>query len=66
MLRPIGLFFAILCVFVCSSFAKEKYQQPGPIHLDRAGERWAEQTLRKLSTEEKVGQLFVVWVRANF
>jgi beta-N-acetylhexosaminidase len=66
MRRQIGLFFAILCVFVCPSFAKEKYQQPGPIHLDREGEKWAERTLRKLSTEEKVGQLFVIWVRAKF
>jgi beta-N-acetylhexosaminidase len=66
MLRQIGLFFAILCVFVCPSFAKEKYQQPGPIHLDHEGEKWAERTLHKLSTEEKVGQLFVIWVRAKF
>ncbi len=66
MLRHIGLFFATLCVLVRPSLAKEKYPQPGPIHLDRAGERWAEQTLHKLSTEEKVGQLFVVWVRAKF
>jgi len=66
MRRQLGLLLAVLCVFVCCSFAKEKYQQPGPIHLDRAGEKWAEQTLRKLSTEEKVGQLFVVWVRAKF
>ena len=58
MLRQLGLLFAVLCAFVCSSFAKEKYQQPGPIHLDREGEKWAERTLHKLSTEEKVGQLF--------
>jgi beta-N-acetylhexosaminidase len=51
---------------LCSSFAKEKYQQPGPIHLDREGEKWAEKTLHKLSPEEKVGQLFMVWVRAEF
>jgi len=66
MLRQIGFLLAVLVLFVCPSFAKEKYQQPGPIHLDRAGEKWAEQTLRRLSTEEKVGQLFVVWVRAKF
>ena len=47
-------------------FAKEHFQKPGPIHLDRDGEKWAEKTLRKLSTEEKVGQLFMVWVRAQF
>src|SRR5579862_7335167 len=46
--------------------AKEKYQHAGPIHLDRNGEKWAEKTLRKLSLEEKVGQLFMIWVRADF
>jgi beta-N-acetylhexosaminidase len=39
---------------------------PGPIHLDRGGEQWAERTLRKLSREEKVGQLFMIWTRARF
>ncbi len=38
----------------------------GPVHLDRAGERWAEKTLRKLSAEAKVGQLFMIWARARF
>ena len=66
MLRQTGLLFVVISVLVCSSFAKEKYQPPGPIHLDREGEKWAERTLHKLSTEEKVGQLFMVWVRAEF
>src|ERR1700745_1414846 len=58
-----GLF---LVLALTSSFAKDRYQKPGPIHLDRDGEKWAEKTLRKLSTEDKVGQLFMVWVRAQF
>ena len=66
MLRQLGLILIFACALVCSCLATEKYQEPGPIHLDRAGEKWAEQTLHKLSTEEKVGQLFVVWVRAKF
>jgi len=66
MLRQLGLVLVFASAFVCSCLATEKYQQPGPVHLDRAGEKWAEQTLHKLSTEEKVGQLFVVWVRAKF
>jgi beta-N-acetylhexosaminidase len=66
MLRQAGLLCMVFCALVCSSFAKEKYQQPGPIHLDHEGEKWAEKTLRKLSQEEKVGQLFMVWVRAEF
>lgn len=57
----------ILCLLMLSpAVAKEKYQQPGPVHLDHDGEKWAEKTLRKLSLEEKVGQLFMVWVRAEF
>jgi beta-N-acetylhexosaminidase len=66
MLRHIGLLSAVFCVLVSASFATAKYQQAGPIHLDHEGEKWAEKTLHKLSTEEKVGQLFNVFVRAEF
>ncbi|HEY5906579.1 MAG TPA: glycoside hydrolase family 3 protein [Vicinamibacteria bacterium] len=37
-----------------------------PIRLDRGAEKWADKTLRKLSLEEKVGQVFMIWVRARF
>ena len=64
---PQRIVFLLLLLFpVASASAKEKYQRPGPIHLDRAGEKWAEKTLRSLSLEEKVGQLFIIWVRAQF
>jgi beta-N-acetylhexosaminidase len=66
MLRQLGLVLVFASALVCSCLATEKYRQPGPVHLDRAGEKWADQTLHKLSTEEKVGQLFVVWVHAKF
>ena len=61
-------FSILLLVFSLSlsGLAKEKYQHAGPIHLDRDGEKWAEKTLRKLSLEEKVGQIFMIWVRADF
>jgi beta-N-acetylhexosaminidase len=49
-----------------STFAKEKYQRPGPINLTHGGEKWAEKTLRKLTLEEKVGQVFMIWCRASF
>ncbi len=39
---------------------------PAALRLDRGGEKWAAKTLRKLSVEEKVGQLFMVWARARF
>ncbi len=53
-------------MLVCPALAKGKYEPVGPVHLDHAGEKWAEKTLRKLSPEEKVGQLFMIWARAEF
>jgi beta-N-acetylhexosaminidase len=58
--------WVLIFLLMTPSFAKEKYQKPGPIRLDHDGEKWAEKTLHKLSTEEKVGQLFMVWARAQF
>lgn len=57
------LVFSLLAI---PAHASEHYLKPAPIHLDRGGEKWAEKTLRKLSLEEKVGQLFMIWVRAQF
>ncbi len=45
---------------------KDRFQQPGPIHLDKSGRKWADRTLRKMSPEDKVGQLFAVRVNAQF
>jgi beta-N-acetylhexosaminidase len=45
---------------------KDKYQRPGPIHQTRDGDKWAEKTLHKLSLEEKIGQVFMIWCRASF
>src|ERR1700722_14250571 len=45
---------------------KEKHVKPAPIHLTRAGEKWANKTLQKLTVEEKIGQVFMIWCRASF
>ncbi len=45
---------------------RDRFLPPGPIHLDKAGQRWADKTLRKMSDEEKIGQLFSIWVRVQF
>jgi len=37
-----------------------------PVHLDRNGERWAVATLRKMSIEEKIGQMIMPWARIEF
>ena len=63
--RTLGfLLFALLLTTVAS--AKDKYQRPGPIYLTRDGEKWSEKTLHKLTLEEKVGQVFMIWCRASF
>ena len=59
------LFVVTLALLVSPAFAKTKYQ-PLPVHLDRDGEKWAAKTLRKMSLEGKVGQLFMIWTRAQF
>jgi len=68
MLRHLLLIALLLAA--AFSFAKDKskdrFQQPGPIHVDRAGQKWVDKTLRKMSPEEKVGQLFSIWVKAQF
>jgi len=45
---------------------KDRFQHPGPVKLDHDGEKWAEKTLRGMSLEEKIGQLFMIWARAEF
>ena len=63
--RTVGLL--LLCfVLTPLASAKEKYQHPGPIRQTRDGEKWAEKTLHKLTVEEKVGQVFMIWCRASF
>jgi beta-N-acetylhexosaminidase len=60
---------ALFCILVLAFpvLAKEKPKpQPAPIHLTRERERWAEKTLRRLTLEEKIGQVFMVWCRASF
>jgi beta-N-acetylhexosaminidase len=60
------LFFTLVLSAATSAKDKDKYQRPGPIHLTPAGEKWAEKTLRKLTLEEKIGQVFMIWCRASF
>jgi beta-N-acetylhexosaminidase len=47
------------------SFAKDKHSRPVPINAAR-GDKWAEQTLRRLTVEEKIGQVLMIWCRASF
>jgi len=44
---------------------KDKHLRPAPLHTS-GGDQWAEKTLRKLTVEEKIGQVFMIWCRASF
>ena len=69
MRRTLALLLSALALTMFASAKdkpKDKYQRPGPIHETRDGDKWAEKTLRKLSLEEKIGQVFMIWCRASF
>src|SRR5215471_11202474 len=59
----VPLLALVLCL---AALAKEKSKLPAPIRHGGAADKWAEKTLRKLSVEERVGQLFMIWCRASF
>ena len=64
---PKILSVALLAIVLClPGFSKDKPKNAGPVRHTSAGEKWAEKTLHKLSVEEKVGQLFMIWCRASF
>lgn len=56
----------VVILLALSAFAKDKKLHAGPIRHTAAGDKWAEKTLRKMSLEEKVGQVFMIWCRASF
>src|SRR5438105_360581 len=66
MLKNLAPCLFVVLLLVSPSPAKDRYQQPRPVQLDHDGQKWAEKTLKKLSTEEKIGQLFMIWVRVQF
>ena len=53
-----------LCVFAVAFVLHGATRDP--FTLDRAAERWVEQTLKKLTPDEKVGQLIVPSFESNF
>lgn len=56
----------LLLLLVPTLSARDKYQRPEAIKLTRGGEKWAERTLKKMSLEEKVGQMFMLKAPAQF
>jgi beta-N-acetylhexosaminidase len=58
------LTICLLLTLALPAFAKEKAKH-SPATATR-GDRWAEKTLRSLTVEEKIGQVFMIWCRASF
>lgn len=52
--------------FAASPDPSSHDEPAGAAHLDHDGEKWAAKTLRKMSVEQKVGQLLMVWARVQF
>jgi beta-N-acetylhexosaminidase len=64
--KKLFLVLALVAGLAVVSSAKEKFQQPGPVYLDHEGEKWAEKTLKKLSLEQKIGQMLMIWAKVEF
>ena len=50
----------ILLMALSSPAIAGDFQRVAPVHLDHDGEKWAQKTLKKLSVEEKIGQMFMI------
>ena len=59
------LVLILLTALAAPTFAEDAHPHPAPARTAR-GDKWAEKTLRKLTVEEKIGQVFMIWCRASF
>jgi beta-N-acetylhexosaminidase len=55
----------LILTLTLPTFAKEKHMRHAALNAAR-GDKWAQKTLRHLSVEEKIGQVFMIWCRASF
>lgn len=68
-LLSVALLVAVLTPFAVAKDKdkeKNKLNTPGPVQLDQAGDKWARNALKKMSVEQKIGQLLMIWARAEF
>jgi len=65
MLRNLTFLLAMLPLLGPAAEPREQSKQSSPRHVDRVDHGWAEKTLRDLSLEEKVGQLFMIRMRVE-
>src|SRR5262249_55402129 len=65
-LPPMRKGLTLLLFLLVTYCAASDRKAPGPVRLDKDADRWAQKTLKKMSLEQKVGQIFMVWSRADF
>ena len=63
MLRRLAL---VLLLLAGCCVGEEKFQRVGPVRLTHDGDKWAQKTLRKMSLEEKIGQMFMIRAQTEF
>ena len=56
----------ILLLLAGACVGEDKFQRPGPVRLTHDGDKWAHKTLRKMSLEEKIGQMFMIRAQTEF
>jgi len=61
--KPLFSAFALALLAGALVFAQQK---PSPLALDKDGEKWVQATLKKMTLDEKVGQLLVPSVGSNY
>jgi beta-N-acetylhexosaminidase len=64
MLRNLTAAVLVLALTL-SAFAKTKRPASAAVNPTQ-GDKWAAKTLRSLTVEEKIGQVFMIWCRASF
>src|SRR5215469_13146570 len=65
MLRNLAFLFAIFALLGPAAEPREQSNWAVARHIDHVDDSWAEKTLKNLSLEEKVGQLFMIRMRVE-
>ena len=65
MLRNLAFFLAVFSLLGSAAEPREQSKQALARRVERVDDGWAEKTLKNLSLEEKVGQLFMIRMRVE-
>ena len=70
-MRTLSRWLLLLALFLMATTGRTQKSPrapdaPKPAELSSEGERWVSQTLKSMSLDEKIGQLFAVWAYGSF